>query len=58
MTSSYYKLDVSSRTDHKSRGAKKVRKSGFVPGVLYYAGEESVNISICLLYTSDAADDL
>ena len=46
MTSSYYKLDVSSRTDHKSRGAKKVRKSGFVPGVLYYAGEESVNISI------------
>ena len=46
MTSSYYKLDISSRTDHKSRGSKDLRKSGFVPGVLYYAGEESVNISI------------
>lgn len=46
MASSYYKLDISNRVDLKSRGAKKVRKSGFVPGVLYYAGEEPVNISI------------
>ena len=46
MASSYYKLDISNRADLKSRGAKKVRKSGFVPGVLYYAGEKPVNISI------------
>ncbi len=46
MASSYYKLDISNREDLKSKGAKRVRKSGLVPGVLYYAGEESVNISI------------
>ncbi len=46
MASSYYKLDISNRVDLKSRGAKKVRKSGFVPGVLYYAGEDPINISI------------
>ena len=46
MASSYYKLDISNRVDLKSRGAKKVRESGFVPGVLYYAGEDPINISI------------
>lgn len=46
MASSYYKLDVSNRTELRSKGAKALRKKGLIPGVLYYAGEENVNISI------------
>ena len=46
MASSYYKLDVSNRTELRSRGARALRKKGLIPGVLYYAGEENVNISI------------
>jgi len=46
MASSYYKLDVSNRTELRSKGARALRKKGLIPGVLYYAGEENVNISI------------
>ena len=46
MASSYYKLDVSNRTELRSKGARVLRKKGLIPGVLYYAGEENVNISI------------
>ena len=46
MASSYYKLDVSNRTELRSKGARAMRRKGLIPGVLYYAGEENVNISI------------
>ena len=46
MASSYYKLDVSNRKELRSKGARALRKKGLIPGVLYYAGEENVNISI------------
>ena len=41
MASSYYKLEISNRVDIGTKGAKKERKQGFVPGVLYYSGEEA-----------------
>ena len=46
MASSYYKLDVTNRVELRSKAAKSLRKKGIVPGVLYYSGEENVNISI------------
>ena len=46
MASSYYKLDIADRKELRKRGAKVLREKGFVPGVLYYSGEENVNISI------------
>ena len=46
MASSYYKLDISSRKETRTKGAKAIRKKGFVPGVLYYAGDDTLNISI------------
>ena len=46
MASSYYKLDVSNRTELRSKGARAMRRKGLIPGVLYYSGEENVNISI------------
>ena len=46
MSTSYYKLSVEHRVETKSRGSKLVRKNGFVPGILYYGGEENENISI------------
>ncbi len=46
MASSYYKLDVTNRKELRSKAAKSLRKKGIVPGVLYYSGEENVNISI------------
>ena len=46
MATSYYKLSIEHRVETKSRGSKLVRKNGFVPGVLYYGGEENENISI------------
>ena len=46
MASSYYKLDVKNREELRSKAAKSLRKKGIVPGVLYYSGEENVNISI------------
>ncbi len=46
MASSYYKLDIINRMETRKKGAKAIRKKGFIPGVLYYSGEENVNISI------------
>tara|TARA_B100001027_G_C16238541_1_gene318184 strand:+ start:65 stop:742 length:678 start_codon:yes stop_codon:yes gene_type:complete len=46
MSSSYYKLKISNRINIGTKGAKKERKRGLVPGVLYYSGEEAINISI------------
>ena len=46
MSSSYYKLEISNRIDIGTKGAKKERRKGLVPGVLYYSGEDAINISI------------
>ena len=46
MESSYYKLNIENRTDIKSKNVKKIRRKGIIPGILYYAGEDNVNISI------------
>ena len=46
MASSYYKLDVTIRKEIRSKAAKSLRKRGIIPGVLYFASEENVNISI------------
>ena len=46
MASTYYKLDISEREETRSKGAKAIRRNGFVPGVLYYSGEPNVNIAI------------
>ena len=46
MASSYYKLDIFSRKETRTKGAKAIRKKGFIPGVLYYAGDDTLNISI------------
>ena len=46
MATSYYKLDIKGRKANRSKGAKTIRRQGLVPGVLYYSGEENVNISI------------
>ena len=46
MASSYYKLDVTSRQEIRSKAAKALRKKGMIPGVLYFSGEENVNISV------------
>ncbi len=45
MASSYYKLEISNRVNIGSKEAKKQRKQGLVPGVLYYSGEDAENIS-------------
>ena len=46
MSSSYYKLEISNRVNIGSKEAKKQRKQGLVPGVLYYSGEDAENISV------------
>ena len=46
MASSYYKLDISSRNQTGAKESRIARKKGFIPGVLYYAGEEAISISI------------
>jgi len=46
MASTYYKLDISERKETRSKGAKEIRRNGFIPGVLYYSGEQNVNIAI------------
>ena len=46
MASSYYKLDISSRNQTGSKESKIARRKGFVPGVLYYSGEDALSISI------------
>ncbi len=46
MASTYYKLEIENRLKTRTRESKRLRHSGIIPGVLYYAGEENVNISI------------
>ena len=46
MASTYYKLEIANRLKTRTRESKRLRHSGIIPGVLYYAGEENVNISI------------
>ena len=46
MASSYYKLEIKDRMLTRTKGAKTIRRSGLIPGVLYYAGEANVNISV------------
>ena len=46
MSSSYYKLDVVTRVEMRTKGAKLLRRKGLIPGVLYYAGEKNVNIEV------------
>ena len=46
MASSYYKLDISIRNETGTKKAKIARKKGFVPGILYYSGEEAISVSI------------
>ena len=46
MASSYYKLEISNRVNIGSKEAKKQRRQGLVPGVLYYSGEDAENISV------------
>ena len=46
MASSYYKLDISNRNQTGTKKSKIARKKGFVPGVLYYSGEQAISISI------------
>ncbi len=46
MSSTYYKLTVLERPQLGNKEAKKIRKLGAIPAVLYYAGEESKHISI------------
>ena len=46
MASSYYKLDITDRTQIRTKGSKALRREGIVPGVLYYVGEANVNISV------------
>lgn len=46
MASSYYKLNIADRTLTRTKGSKALRRDGLIPGVLYYAGEKNVNISV------------
>jgi len=46
MPSSYYKLNITKRTETRSKGARFLRQRGQVPGVFYYAGEENINIIV------------
>ena len=46
MASSYFKLDISERTETGTKGSKALRLEGSIPGVLYYSGEKNVNITV------------
>ena len=46
MSSTYYKLEIKNRVKIRTKGSKDLRRSGIIPGILYYAGEQNVNISI------------
>ena len=46
MATSYYKLDIENRESVGKKSAKVIRKSGKIPSVLYYKGEEPMRISI------------
>ena len=46
MSSTYYNLAVTERTKFGSKESKNDRKSGLIPAVIYYSGEENIHISI------------
>ena len=46
MASTYYKLEIKNRVKIRTKGSKDLRRNGIIPGILYYAGEQNVNISI------------
>ena len=46
MTSSYYKLNVENRPITGKKTAKKLRNKGIIPGVLYFKGEEPIQIAV------------
>jgi ribosomal protein L25 (general stress protein Ctc) len=46
MSSNYYKLNVSDRKKFGTKESNQIRKKGFIPAVLYYAGEKNNHISI------------
>tara|TARA_Y100001949_G_C15960346_1_gene318940 strand:+ start:721 stop:1425 length:705 start_codon:yes stop_codon:yes gene_type:complete len=46
MASSYYKLKIEDRTLTGTKSAKTLRNSGIIPGVLYYKGEETINVAV------------
>jgi len=46
MTSSYYKLKVENRQITGKKTARKLRNKGIIPGVLYYKGEEPIQIAV------------
>ena len=56
MASLYYKLDITDRTQIRTKGSKALRREGIVPGVLYYAGEANVNISVDKMVLLDMED--
>ena len=46
MSSTYYKLNVTDRNKFGTKESNQIRKKGFIPAVLYYAGEKNNHISI------------
>ena len=46
MASSYYKLNIEDRTLIRTKGAKVLRRKDSIPGVLYYKGEETINVAV------------
>jgi large subunit ribosomal protein L25 len=46
MASSYYKLNIENRTLTRTKGAKALRRNDTIPGVLYYKGDETINVAI------------
>lgn len=54
MASSYYKLTIENRTLTRTKGAKALRKNGAIPGVLYYKGSKTINVSINKLELNQA----
>jgi large subunit ribosomal protein L25 len=46
MATTTTKLEVSAREPHGSRDARRLRRSGCVPGVLYGGGEDSLSFSV------------
>ena len=46
MTSSYYKLNLENRPITGKKTAKKLRNKGIIPGVLYFKGEEPIQIAV------------
>ena len=46
MATSYYKLEIENRKSVGKKATKEIRRSGKIPSVLYYRGEEPVSISI------------